>query len=269
MAALQQSRSLQSQSNYQEFLVKARGDGDANISVGGGLFPVSWSIDDVDYTKVNDFTSASLQTVSESFQETVRIASQQVDTERSIVISTYEEQDQINVTVRELQNNNDCIAVTYFVRRVYECYELSTRVTAVDWRLLGQERTSTSGFRSVHWYKYDDMNALDNNMRKQLHEALGYLPKVGDIVQDPRPVSVPTDGVLYEAELAHCSSCEPEKIAGAQVALEKTKAEERKLCLEADLLELEIKRRKLLLDKGDLSPFELISEQATQINPIS
>jgi thermitase len=62
---------------------------------------------------------------------------------------------------------------------------------------------------------------------------------------------------LYEAELAHCSSCEPERESAHLIELEKQKAEAHKACLESQLLELEIKRRQQLLAAGQLEPFGL------------
>ena len=69
----------------------------------------------------------------------------------------------------------------------------------------------------------------------------------------PRPVSIPTDGVVYDAELAHCGSCEPERAAAVQIGLKKAEAEALKSCLEVK--ELELERRRLLLGRGDLAPF--------------
>ena len=60
-------------------------------------------------------------------------------------------------------------------------------------------------------------------------------------------ITLPTDGTLYEAELAHCSSCEPVVEAMQKVKLEKERLKARRDCLEAELLELEIERRRALL----------------------
>lgn len=58
---------------------------------------------------------------------------------------------------------------------------------------------------------------------------------------------------MYDPELAHCGSCEPERAAAIAIRLEEQKAEAVKACLEVKQLELE--RRRLLLQKGDLTPF--------------
>jgi thermitase len=55
---------------------------------------------------------------------------------------------------------------------------------------------------------------------------------------------VPTDGTLYEAELAHCASCEPVRLAEDQVRLEQLRLQARRACLETELLELEVERRR-------------------------
>ena len=71
------------------------------------------------------------------------------------------------------------------------------------------------------------------------------------------PISLPTDGTVYDPELAHCCSCEPQREAAMQIQLEKQKAEAWKACLDAQMLELELKRRSMLLDQGQLAPFEV------------
>jgi hypothetical protein len=55
-------------------------------------------------------------------------------------------------------------------------------------------------------------------------------------------VSIPTDGTVYDPELANCCSCEPERAHHIE--------------LQDQLLELEIERRKALIAKGELGPFE-------------
>lgn len=44
------------------------------------------------------------------------------------------------------------------------------------------------------------------------------LPRPSEEVTDARQVTLPTDGTLYEAELAHCSSCDPMREAQLRVA---------------------------------------------------
>ena len=74
---------------------------------------------------------------------------------------------------------------------------------------------------------------------------------------------MPTDGAVYDAELAHCCSCEPEREALLLIDIEKAKNESRKLSIEAELLEMEVQRRKALIAKGDLNPFEPVPATTT------
>ena len=72
--------------------------------------------------------------------------------------------------------------------------------------------------------------------------ARGLLPLRGDATERPRPVSIATDGTVYDPELAKCCSCEPERAHRAD--------------LDNQLIELEIERRKALVASGELGPFE-------------
>jgi hypothetical protein len=78
--------------------------------------------------------------------------------------------------------------------------------------------------------------------------ALTLLPKPGDTAERPRPVSIPTDGTVYDPELAKCCSCEPERAQRAD--------------LDNQLIELEIERRKALIAAGDLGPFDPVPATA-------
>ena len=80
---------------------------------------------------------------------------------------------------------------------------------------------------------------------------IALLPKVGDIAEQPKPISLPTDGAVYNPELANCCSCEPEREAAIEIQLARQKAEAWKLCLDAEMLQLEVERRRLLLKKGE------------------
>lgn len=207
-------------------------------------------------------SSASLNVSSESmlathfaadlFEQSVHQASQLTHVERSVVVSNYEEREAQDVTVRLLHNANECRAVTYFVRQIVELYALSVRVVDVSYRILAD------GLPSV-WRAASDLTWLDAATQKEIRAQLVLLPKVGDVVEKPRPFTLPTDGTVYDPELAHCCSCEPERAAAIAIRLEKEKAEATKACLEAQQLELEIERRRLLLKKGELGPFSAAS----------
>jgi thermitase len=169
--------------------------------------------------------------------------------ERSLVVSTYEEKDTQDVTSRTIRNDNECRALTYFVRQVFDLYSFSTRVIAIDYRIIAPNLPAD-------WHSINDLGWLPPAIRQQIAALLALLPKVGQFVTNPRPISIPTDGAVYDPELAHCGSCEPERAASVAIRLEKEKAEALKACLEAQQLELEVERRRRLLQSGQLGPFE-------------
>ena len=63
-------------------------------------------------------------------------------------------------------------------------------------------------------------------------------------------IFLPTDGLLYEAEQAHCCSCECEREAKIRLELETLQLTNLNMRLEAD-------RRQKRLDAGDLDSFEI------------
>jgi thermitase len=194
-------------------------------------------------------TSASGQTssyfdvarVSERFSHVAETSSLAVESERSVVISTFEDQENVQSTARTLRNDNVCRAVTYFIRRVFEVYELRTRIVSIEVQV-GNEwidiRTSPPGIQKV--------------VRKFLEKV-----EVG-LAHDPQvQISLPTDGLLYEAELAHCCSCECEHQAKERLELERMELENLNLRLEAS-------RRQKLIEGGDLGPFEASTQGALE-----
>jgi len=75
--------------------------------------------------------------------------------------------------------------------------------------------------------------------------------------RDPRAVSVNQSETLsWVSGLAHCCSCEPEREAAIAIQLQKEKAEALKACLEVEVLQVELERRRMLLKKGDAASFE-------------
>jgi hypothetical protein len=171
--------------------------------------------------------------VSEQFAQNAMTASQATDAERTIVLSRFEESEHQDATRRLLRNDNDCYAVTYYVRRDNEVYEAHTRVVAVEWRL------DDGPLRSI----YDSGDASQEIVRA-LELAMQSLPRRGEVVRDPREITLPTDGTLYEAELAHCSSCEPMREEAHRIQLEQERLRARRACLENSLLALELERRR-------------------------
>ena len=138
VSALHQVKVTQSESRFTEALVRIRSDDDHDITLGGALFDFSWDIDNPDLRFKLDI-QASTSRVSEEFEQTLRTASQHVEAERSTVISTFEDQENIETTSRTLENRNNCYAVTYFVRQVNEVYNLTTTVKSIEVRIFDQK----------------------------------------------------------------------------------------------------------------------------------
>jgi thermitase len=188
--------------------------------------------------------------VSEQFSHVAETSSLAVETERSIVVSTFEEQESFQSTARTLRNDNACRAVTYFIRRVFEVYELRTRIVAVEIQVGGL------------WV---DLRSASSGLQKVVQKFLGDL-KV-EAVHDPRvQIALPTDGLLYEAELAHCCSCECEHEAQARLELERLQLENLNLRLEAE-------RRQKRREAGELGAFEQLApgsgEELLKLPPAS
>lgn len=239
ISAMTQLRFSASGKAYFDLLNNIRSSTDASMSAGGGLVgflggPEAEGSSNVT-TETTLASGASIQTASESFTQFATTASASVEAERSTVISTYEDEENRSSTARSLKNRNNCYAVTYFIRRVNELYESSSQVTSVEWR-----------FGDAPWRAINDLDGLAGNILNLIDQLLYSLPRVGDETQDTRQVTIPTDGTVYESELAHCSSCEPERSAEQQIKLELDRAASRKACLEAELLALELERRRHL-----------------------
>ena len=236
LSALSQTRRSASASSYVDTLTEARTRADTSVSAGGGLAGFFGAPSVSGEFSVGVETSvasgASLRTVSEQFTQNAMTSAQSTDAERSLVISRFEEAEHREATGRTLRNDNDCYAVTYYVRRVDEVYETSTSVESIEWRL-----------DEGPWRSLDDTAGLPNRTRKLLEDAARDVPRRGEGIRDPRQVTLPTDGTLYEAELAHCSSCEPAREEAMRIRLEQERLRARRACLEAELLALEVQRR--------------------------
>lgn len=239
LSALSQARRATSASAYSELLTDIRTHADTSVSAGGGLAgflgapKVSGSVEQDLQTTIA--SGASVHTVSEQFTQLATTASQAIEAERAIVVSSFEDEEHRATTARTFKNHNHCYAVTYFVRRVNELYEASTRVESVEWRL-----------GDAPWRTFDDLEDVPDALRKQFLQLARVLPKKGETTVDARPITLPTDGTLYETELAHCSSCEPTLEAAERMRLEQLRLTTRRACLEVELLALEVERRRAL-----------------------
>lgn len=249
MSALSQSRRSTAASAYFDTLNEIRTHADTSVSAGGGLAgffgaPSVKGEFGVD-TETTVASGGSVRTVSEQFSQIAVTASQAIEAERSLVVSSFEEQEHVNTTSRELSNANACYAVTYYVRRVNEVYEVHSRIESIEWRL------GDAG----PWRDVADTAGLSDALRKQLVALLKDLLKDGRIAGDARQITVPTDGTLYEAELAHCASCEPGRMAEESVRVERLRLQAQRMCLENELLQLELERRRA--GAADASPLAI------------
>jgi len=204
-------------------------------SSGGGidLGIVSFGGEAASSSSVSVSNHLNVDTVFESFRHVAEISSQAVETERSIVVNTFDESVNINSTFRTLRNDNHCRAVTYFIRRVFEVYCLSTRLVGIEVQIGG------------NWI---DIQAVPDALKNAILKQLGPIV-IGQVSQRSTEIAIPTDGLLFEAELAHCSSCEPELERRIDLEL-------KRLELEVELLERENERRKGRIANGDFSEFD-------------
>ena len=222
-----------------------------SISAGGGLGSLlglpsgSASVE----TSVTNHTNLQVGHVSDQFNQSVTQASQMTHAERSVVVSTYEDKETADITSRTLSNENACRAVTYFVRKVVEVYSISSVVSDISYRIISPNVPTD-------WHSLDDIGWLPQVIQDEIKNSLKLLPKVGDVVDKDKTISLPTDGTVYDPELAHCCSCEPERVEAISIQLERQKAEAMKAFVETQMLEVELQRRRMLLQKGDLTPFE-------------
>lgn len=161
-----------------------------------------------------------MRTASSQFTQNAITAAQATEAERSVVVSAFDEADGQTTTRRTLHNENPCYAVTYYVRRVLEVYSASSRVESIEWRL-----------GDTPWRSVEDKAAELERVLERLGDVL---PRPFEEAADARQVTLPTDGTLYEAELAHCSSCDPMREAQLRIATEEARIRNRKACLEAE-----------------------------------
>jgi thermitase len=204
--------------------------------VGGGLAGFlgapSGSIDQSQSSETTLASGSATSVVADQFTQFAITASQALEAERSIVVSTFEESEHRTSTERVFRNDNDCYAVTYYIRRVLEVYEPSTRVVNIEWRA---DAGNASPFRSVR-----DFTGVNDDIRRTIESAVQFAPRVGDVRRDHRFITIPTDGTIAETELAYCSSCEPMREAAMRMELEQKRLDTRTLCLQTDAFAQEL-----------------------------
>lgn len=215
-----------------------------NVSAGGGLFGLlggpsggaSSSSSSSSAVDLSSHASAS------QFLSIAQQASQYTDLQRSITISSYEDTETVSTTQRTLVNPNRCRAVTYFVRKVLDVYVITTKVTSVTFQV-------TVGNYVSAVLTPAQIDQVPAQFKAAVELILQGLPKVGDVTELPTVLTVPTDGVVYDPELAHCCALDPELEEAELLKLAREQ-------LQVQLMALEVQRRQALLAAGTLAPFE-------------
>jgi|GEM_PF-1264686 hypothetical protein len=191
----------------------------------------------------------STQTSANQFLSVAQQAAQYTDVQRSITISSYEDSETVSTTQRTLVNNNLCYAVTYFVRKVVDVYVSTTTVTSVTFQVVAGTYVSPVLTPA-------QVKQVEAKYVAAVETIIKGLPTVGEVIEQPTILSVPTDGVVYDPELAHCCALDPELEQAARIKLEREQAEAQKIGLEIQLMALEVQRRQALLAAGTLAAFE-------------
>jgi hypothetical protein len=231
--------------NSQTQSSSAGGGGGINL----GIFSIGGSGGESSSSGSSSAADLSVQNSANQFQSVTQQASQYTDLQRSITISSYEDSETVSTTQRTLVNNNACYAVTYFVRKVLDVYVLTTKVIAVTVQVTVDNYVSPVLTPA-------QIDQLPQQYQKAVEAALKGLPVVGDSVEQTSVITVPTDGVVYDPELAHCCAQDPALDQAEMIKLERAQAEAQKIGLEIQLMALEVQRRQALLAAGTLTPFE-------------
>ena len=194
-------------------------------------------------------TQLSADQSSSQFMSLAHQASQYTDLQRSITVSSYEDTESASTTQRTVTNKNACHAVNYFVRKVLDTYALTTTVTAVTFQVRVGNYVSAV-------LTPEELDQVEPALQAAVKAALAGIPAIGAEAKHPTVLSVPTDGVVYDPELAHCCAQDPALEQAELIKLEREQAEAQLLGLKGQLAALEVQRRQLLLAAGTLTPFD-------------
>jgi hypothetical protein len=225
----------------------------SSASGGGGINLLVFSIGGGGGTSSSSSSSSAATLATQSsanqFLSIAQQAAQYTDLQRSITVSGYEDSETVSTTQRTLVNNNRCYAVDYFVRKVLDVYLSTTTVTSVTFQVIAGNYESAV-------LTPEQIGQVETQYRAAVEVAIHGLPTVGETVEQPSVVTVPTDGVVYDAELGHCCAQDPDLDQAALIKLEREQAEAQKIGLEIQLMALEVQRRQALLAAGTLTAFE-------------
>jgi hypothetical protein len=257
VSALHQQRNTNDTTALNEVLKSASGSSVTGGGIGiatplGVLGAGGGSESSSSTSSVNELLT---QSSSDQFVSVAQQASLYTDAQRSVTVSSFEDSETVSTTQRTLVNNNLCHAVNYFVRKVLDVYEVTTRVTAVTFQV-------TAGKFVSPVLTPDQLGQIPGALRAAVAALLKTLPKVGESVQQPTVLAVPTDGVVYDPELSHCCSQDPELEQATRIRLEREQAEAQRIGLEVQLMALEVQRRQALLAQGVLDAFEAVPSHA-------
>ena len=225
----------------------------SSASGGGGINLLLFSIGGGGGSSNSSSSSSAVDLLTQSsanqFLSLAQQAAQYTDLQRSITISSYEDSQTVSTTQRTLVNNNVCYAVTYFVRKVLDVYISTTKVTAVTFQVTADNYVSPVVTPA-------QIGQLPSQYQTAVRTILEDVPTVGEVIEQPTVLGLPTDGVVYDPELAHCCAQDPELDQANLIKLERAQAEAQKIGLEIQLMALEVQRRQALLAAGTLGPFE-------------
>jgi hypothetical protein len=225
----------------------------SSASGGGGVNLLGFSLGGSGGSEQSSGSSSavdvSTQASANQFVSLAQQAAQYTDLQRSITISSYEDAETVSTTQRTLVNNNLCYAVNYFVRKVLDVYASTTKVTSVTFQV-------TVGNYVSPLLTPAEIGQVEAEFRTAVEAIITGLPPVGEAVEHGTPLSVPTDGVVYDPELAHCCALDPELDQAALIKLEREQAEAQRIGLQVQLMALEVQRRQALLAAGTLDPFD-------------
>jgi thermitase len=225
----------------------------SSASGGGGVNILGFNLGGSGGSESSSGSSSALDVSTQSsanqFVSLAQQAAQYTDLQRSITISSYEDSETVSTTQRTLVNNNLCYAVNYFVRKVLDVYTSTTKVTAVTFQVIVGNYVSAVLTPA-------EIGQVEAEYRIAVEEILLGLPTVGEVVELPTALAVPTDGVVYDPELAHCCALDPELDQAALIKLEREQAEAQRIGLQVQLMSLEVQRRQALLAAGTLDPFD-------------
>jgi thermitase len=226
----------------------------SGVSGGGGinflgLFSLGGGGSSSSTSKSSSAFDFSTHSSASQFLSLAQQASQYTDLQRSVTISNYEDSEKLSTTQRTLANNNPCHAVTYFVRKVLDVYAITTTVSAVTFQVKAGNYVSPV-------LTPDQLGQVKGQYRAAVAAIIKGLPALGESLKHETVLTVPTDGVVFDPELAHCCSLDPELEQASLIKLEREQAEAQKIGLELQLMALEVQRRQALLAAGTLAPFE-------------